>query len=95
MKQKDMKESKCSGSTKAIHSWLYIGNLDGNSIYRCENCSKLKKARGNKIVQKERPLIQLSKTKENQIIITGKKLSCEWLDSFILIWSGEEHKYRK
>ncbi len=90
-----MRKDECSGSTKAIHSWLYIGNLDGNSIYRCENCERLKKARGMKINNKERPLIQLSKVGENQIIITGKKLSCEWLDSFILVWSKEEHKYKK
>ena len=89
-----IKEDKCSGSTQGNHSWLYIGNLDGNSIYRCENCEKLKKARGSKIIQKERPLIQLSKVEENQIIITGRKLHCEWLDSYILVCSLEEHKYK-
>ena len=89
------KEKPCSGSTEAIHSWIYIGNLDGYSIYRCEQCGNLKRARGQKIVDKERPTIQLSDIKSNQIIITGKELSCEWLDSFILVWSGEEHKYKR
>jgi len=88
-----MEDNKCSGSTKGQHQYLYVGNLQGDSIYRCENCGRLKKGRGNKVIQKERPPIQLSQTKENQIIITGKKLSCRWLDSYILIWSGDEHPH--
>lgn len=34
-------------------------------------------------------------TRGDKIVIKGKKLSLEWLDSYILVYSQEEHKYKK
>ena len=38
--------------------------------------------------------IELFKASDNSIIIHGKELSCEWLDSYIIIWSKKDHKYK-
>jgi len=37
--------------------------------------------------------LELERASDNQILINGKKLRVRWLDSYILIWSGEDHPY--
>jgi hypothetical protein len=39
--------------------------------------------------------IELGKCTDGEIVIKGKKLRVEWLDSYILVWSEKEHPYRK
>lgn len=46
-----------------------------------------------------KPLFKANMELENaggdQIIIKGKKLSCRWIDSYLLVWSQEDHPYDK
>jgi hypothetical protein len=41
--------------------------------------------------RKVKPNLELATVEDNRIVIKGKKLDVRWLDSYILIWSGEEH----
>ena len=43
----------------------------------------------------KKPNMEIDKLSEDEIVIKGKRLSLRWLDSYLLIYSKEEHKYEE
>ncbi len=43
-----VKERSCSSAIDGVHSWLYVGNLEGSAVYGCEFCGDLKRKTGLK-----------------------------------------------
>ena len=37
--------------------------------------------------------MQLDKFKDNEVVIKGRKLNVRWMDSYLLVFSGDEHPY--
>jgi hypothetical protein len=45
-------------------------------------------------MKQDKPTIHLDVASERKVLISGQDLNVEWLDSFILVWSGRDHPFK-